>query len=66
VGITVAMGALGCVTGPLLMNWTSARLPAEWVFPFFALPLALAVVLLLLPFRKSLVGGTRRVVGSDD
>ncbi len=46
-GITIAIGALGCVAAPPLMNMLLARLPASVVFPVAALPMVLSAALLV-------------------
>lgn len=59
IGLTVAVGSLGCVAAPPFMEWLFTVLQPAWVFPIAALPLALSVILLLVMarFRQPTDGG---------
>ena len=46
-GVTIAMGALGCVAAPPLMSVLFSTLPAAVVFPVMAIPLLFAAALLV-------------------
>jgi hypothetical protein len=59
-GITIAIGALGCVAAPPLMAWLLRALPSAAVFPVSGLPLLVAAGLLVAYRRPA----GRRVPGS--
>ncbi len=53
IGILVAIGSLGCVAAPPLMNALFAAVPLRLVFVLAAVPVMLAAVLAGVPFRKT-------------
>jgi fucose permease len=47
-GVTIAVGSLGCVVAPTLMNTLFAYAPARAIFPIIAFPLLLAALVLMI------------------
>ena len=52
IGVMVAVGSLGCVAAPPLMNALFAAVPLRLVYVLAAVPVMLAAVLAGVPFRK--------------